>query len=237
MPALQARPPKPTIVIPVYPGVDLLDVTGPFEMFFWTEALNVQVVAEHKGLITCGSGLTLYVDKTFADADPADALWTPGGDPGALVAIMNDPKETYLNFLRQQAEPPAIVASVCEGALLLAAAGLLDGYAATTHWAFVPCLRERFPRVKVAAGHPRFVQDRDRLTGAGISSGLDEALALITLLLGGAAAEDVQRTTEYYPDPPVMASFPTPGECPLKNVKPKTDYGVSGWICGPDRSS
>jgi cyclohexyl-isocyanide hydratase len=224
---------KPTVVIPVYPGVDLLDVTGPFEMFYWTQALNVQVVAEHKGLITCGSGLTLYVDKTFAEAEPDAALWTPGGDPAALVAIMADPKQTYLRFLQGQARQAPIVASVCEGAILLAAAGLLDGYSATTHWAFVPCLKDRFPNVHVVDDHPRFVRDRNRLTGAGISSGLDEALELITILLGRAAAEDVQQTTEYFPHPPVKARFPTPVPCPLKDVQPRTDYGVSGWACAP----
>jgi transcriptional regulator GlxA family with amidase domain len=193
---------KATVVIPVYPGVDLLDVAGPFEMFYWTQALAVQVVAQHKGLITCGSGLTLYVDRTFAEAEPDAALWTPGGDPAALVAIMDDPKRTYLRFLQHQARQAPIVASVCEGALLLAAAGLLDGYSATTHWAFVPCLKDRFPKVKVVDDHPRFVRNRNRLTGAGISSGLDEALELVTILLGQAAAEDVQQTTEYFPAPP-----------------------------------
>ena len=232
MPSDTPTLPKATVVIPVYPGVDLLDVTGPFEMFYWTKALKVQVVAEHKGLITCGSGLTIYVDKTFAEADPGAALWIPCGDPGALVAIMEDPDQTYLGFLRKQADRAPIVASVCEGAMLLAAAGLLNGYSATTHWAFVPCLKARFPKVNVVGGHPRFVLDRKRLTGAGISAGLDEALELITILLGKAAAEDVQQTTEYFPQPPAVP-FPAPVPCPLDGVRPRTDYGVSGWSCAP----
>ena len=69
---------------------------------------------------------------------------------------------------------------MCEGAILLAASGLLDGYLMTTHWAFIPCLT-KFPKVKVAQGFPRFVLDRNRLTGGGISSGLDEAFKLVEL--------------------------------------------------------
>ena len=104
---------------------------------------------------------------------------------------MGDPGRSYLDFLIRQSQKARYVASVCEGALLLAAAGLLGGYAVTTHWAFVPCLTERFPDVKVVDGHPRFCLDRNRLTGGGISSGLDEALALIQLLKGTAVAQSV----------------------------------------------
>jgi transcriptional regulator GlxA family with amidase domain len=107
------------------------------------------------------------------------------------------------------------VCSVCEGALLLAAAGLLDGYEATTHWAFTACLTERFPKVKVAPGHPRFWLDRNRLTGGGISSGLDEALELIRILKGKDVAQLVQQTTQYYPEPPVQSEIPPAGACPL----------------------
>ena len=84
------------------------------------------------------------------------------------------------------------VCSVCEGALLLAAANQLDGYTVTTHWAFIPYLMEHHPEVKIADGHPRFVLDRNRLTGGGISSGLDEALKLIELLTDTATARRVQ---------------------------------------------
>ena len=94
--------------------------------------------------------------------------------------------------------------------MLLAAAGLLDNYQATTHWVFVACFPERFPKVIVAEGHPRFVLDRDRLTGGGISSGLDEALMLIQLSAGTVAAQDVQQSTQYYPNPPVSSSIPSP---------------------------
>ena len=91
--------------------------------------------------------------------------------------------------------------------MLFAASGLLDGYFATTHWAFLECFPALFPKVKIADGHPRFVLDRNRLTGAGISAGLDEALMLITLLGGTELAREVQQNTQYYPDPPVRSTI------------------------------
>ena len=98
--------------------------------------------------------------------------------------------------------------------MLLAAAGLLDGYEATTHWAFIACLK-RFKGVTVVEGHPRYHLDRDRLTGGGISSGLDESLRLIELLNGTAAAEQVQLMTQYYPSPPVGSAIPDTNDCAL----------------------
>ena len=104
--------------------------------------------------------------------------------------------------------------------MLFAASGLLDDHWATTHWAFLECFPTLFPKVKVADGHPRFVLDRNRMTGAGISAGLDEALMLITLLGGTELARQVQQNTEYYPDPPVRSAIPAAPQCPLTGVKP-----------------
>ncbi len=201
------------IGIPVYDQVDMLDVTGPFEMFDWA-GFEIDLLAEKPGMKRFRSkGFAFEVTKSFADARSYDAIWVPGGEPEALAAIIDDPKQTFINFLKAQVPAPPQkrwICSVCEGAMLLAAAGLLDGYNATTHWAFVPCFAERFPKVIVAEGHPRFVLDRDRLTGGGISSGLDEALMLIQLLQGTVAAQEVQQSTQYYPDPPVSSAIPPP---------------------------
>jgi len=205
------------IGIPVYGDVDALDVVGPWEFFGWAN-LDVELVAEEPGVVKCRNGLTMQVTKGFKDAGSYDVLWTPGGDPTALVRLMGDPKRVYLDFLVKQSADARIVASVCEGALLLAAAGLLDGYAATTHRAFIPCLTERFPKVRVVPGHPRFHLDRNRLTGGGVSSGLDEALELIRLLQGEAAAQNVQQMTQYYPKPPVTSQIPPATTCPLPPV-------------------
>ena len=201
------------IAIPVYDHVDMLDVTGPLEMFEWA-GFEIDLLAEHKGMKKFRSGFRFEVTKSFSDARAYDAIWVPGGDPKALAHIIDDPTQTYLNFLIAQAAGTKMVCSVCEGAMLLAAAGLLDGYYATTHWAFIPCFAERFRNVMVADGHPRFVLDRDRLTGGGISSGLDEALMLIQLLAGTVAAQQVQQQTQYYPNPPVDSAIPpAPSSC------------------------
>jgi cyclohexyl-isocyanide hydratase len=209
------------IGIPVYEGFDLLDVTGPWEMFHWaqqdkrTAGLSVQLVAEVPGVVACNGGLTINVKDGLAAAPQFDVLWTPGGAPDALHRLMYGAERSYLDFLTRQAAGAKWVCSVCQGALLLAQAGLLDGYSVTTHWAFVPCFLDRFPKVAIADGFPRYVQDRNRLTGGGISSGLDESLELIRLLYGEAVAEGVQQNTQYYPDPPVSSQIPQTNYCPV----------------------
>lgn len=199
--------------IPVYEGVDVLDVTGPFEMLDWA-GFDVHIAATRKGPIKCRGGMSILADHAFKDEPQYDVLWTPGGDPDSLSRLMYGRDQTYINYLKRQAASADIVASVCEGALLLAQAGLLDGYQMTTHWAFVPCMK-RFPKVTVVPGHPRYVWDRNRLTGGGISSGLDESLALIERVFGTAQAESVQQTTQYYPRPPVTSAIPDATSCPV----------------------
>ena len=205
------------IGIPVYDGVDLLDVAGPYEMFGWA-GLDVRLFAEKSGAIATRAGVVFQVSAEFAGAPAFDVLWTPGGDPAALARLMGDPRRVYLDFLIRQAAKAQYVCSVCEGALLVAAAGLLDGYEATTHWAFIPCLTERFPKVKVVDGNPRYCLDRNRLTGGGISSGLDEALELIQILKGTGTAQSVQQNTQYYPRPPVSSEIPVATSCPVPPV-------------------
>ncbi|HKF64368.1 MAG TPA: DJ-1/PfpI family protein [Dongiaceae bacterium] len=141
------------IGFPVYDGVNLLDLTGPCEMFSWTD-IEVRLFAGTPGLVICRGGLPIQVTAGFADAPDCEVIWVPGGEPDALARLMGDPARIYLDFLVRQSATARYVASVCEGALLLAAAGLLDGYEATTHWAFTPCFTERFPKVKVVAGIP-----------------------------------------------------------------------------------
>jgi transcriptional regulator GlxA family with amidase domain len=211
------------IGIPVYYGFDMLDVTGPWEMFYWAKLfaeaakdLEVYLCAETPGLILNNYGLGIDVTNSFAAAPQFDVLWVPGGAPDALAWLMyHEPGQTYLKFLQKQASGATYVCSVCEGAMLLAQAGLLDGYTVTTHWAFVPCFQQRFPKVQLADGFPRFQLDRNRLTGGGISSGLDESLELLTLLYGQGVAEIAQQNTQYYPDPPVSSAIPQTASCPV----------------------
>ncbi|MFI5001263.1 MAG: DJ-1/PfpI family protein, partial [Reyranellales bacterium] len=163
------------IGMPVYDGVDLLDMSGPFEMFHWA-GFEIDLLAAEPGTTTSGSGLTFSVPRGFSEARAYDAIWVPGGEPAALARLIGDPARTYLDFLAAEAGRVPMMCSVCDGAMLLAAAGLLDGYRATTHWEFLSCFPQRFPKVIAAPGHPRFVHDRDRLTAAGVAAGLDAAL-------------------------------------------------------------
>lgn len=219
------EPPPFNIAIPVYEGVDLMDVAAPYEIFnwmgtYWKErAVKVELVAAAPQVVSTRDGLKLTPDRTFDDfrkcSLQADLLWVPGGDPEKLQQMMGDPG--YLDFLRGQSEGASYVTSVCEGALLLASAGLLDGYSATTHWAFIPCLKA-FPEIKVADGYPRYVVDRNRVTGGGISSGLDEALELVALVSSEDVAKQVQLVTQYFPRPPFTGDIPGTDECPLKQL-------------------
>ena len=207
----------PRIVMPLYANVDMLDVCGPYEMFRWA-GFRIDLVAEEPGAVPfnvnkddsapVNAPVTLNVPSGLGAPQVSDALWVPGGSPSALKRIMADPNGPYLAFLRAQARQSRYVCSVCEGALLLAAAGLLDGHVVTTHWAFIPYLIQTFPKVTLADGHPRFHLDGNVLTGGGISSGLDEALQLITLLADEDTAQGAQQTTQYYPDPPVTSAIP-----------------------------
>ncbi len=197
--------------IPVYEGVNLLDVAGPLEMFSWVDkkkGLETVLLSIDGAPVTSLNGVRFDAQASFKATPKLDILWVPGGAPDALGKIMSDPSSPYLAYLRQVAKDAKWVCSVCEGALLLARAGLLDGHQATTHWAFVDCLR-RFPEIKVARGHPRFIQSGNRLTGGGISSGLDEALHLIAQLFDDATAADAQVTTQYFPVPPVAGKIPS----------------------------
>src|ERR1043166_352389 len=192
--------------IPVYPGVNMLDVMGPLEMFFWAgkrKDLQTVLISEEGEPVTAMNKVRFEVQASYGDAPTLDVVWVPGGDPEALAPMMRDPDGPYFNYLRQGAADAKWVCSVCEGALLLGRAGLLARHTVTTHWAFVACM-ERFPEVTVDKTNPRFVVSGNRLTGGGISSGLDESLKLISLLFDDDTAKRVQVTTQYFPKPPVM---------------------------------
>jgi len=203
--------------IPVYEGVNLLDVAGPYEMFKWVDSkkgLESIIVSADGRPVTTMNGVRFEAHASFAATPALDVLWVPGGDPKALGAIMSDPASAYLAYLCKVAPGAKWVCSVCEGALLLARAGLLKDHKATTHWAFVRCL-EKFPAIDVDKTHARFIVSGNRLTGGGISSGLDEALKLISLLFDEATAEGVQVATQYFPKPPVHGRIPDSQDCPV----------------------
>ena len=205
--------------IPIYEGVNLLDVAGPLEMFFWTsqetEDFQPVLVSQDGGAVTSANKVCFKAQASFADTPSLDVVWVPGGLPDALVRIMKDDKSPYLKYLRQVAANAKWVCSVCEGALLLAQAGLLEGHKATTHWRFVKCL-QRFHGIDVDTTYKRFLVSEKRLTGGGISSGLDESLQLVLLLFGEDVARSVQNTTQYFPKPPLPGELTDkPPDCKL----------------------
>lgn len=182
------------IVMLLYPRLTQLDLTGPFEVFARIEGASVQLVWKNLDPVADASGLRLSPTHTFDDCPPADLLFVPGG-PGQL-ALMED-AET-LGFLRRQANHAQTITSVCTGSLVLAAAGLLTGYRATSHWLSLPQLAH-FGCEPVAE---RVVRDRNRVTGAGVTSGIDFALTLAATLCGPQRAQEIQLSMEYDPAPP-----------------------------------
>lgn len=194
-----------TVCIPIFPSATILDIVGPYQVFSAVPGVTQYLVAASAAPVRTDEGMTIFPDFDF-DFDrcpPFDVLMVPGG-PGQ-VGAMEDP--AYVEFLRTRGAQARYVTSVCVGALLLARAGLLDGYRATTHWASLPCLA-LFPKVTVASGYPRYVVDRNRVTGGGVSSGIDEALEIVRILSGEDAAEQAQLLIQYAPDPPFRAGDP-----------------------------
>jgi transcriptional regulator GlxA family with amidase domain len=209
------------IVIPIYESVNLFDVSSGCEMFywmgyFWKERKVTLELVEAKGrTVKTHAGPRLVADSSFKDyrgdartgrpKKQAQLIWVPGASDDTTQKMMGD--GDYINFLREQAPGAEWVTSVCEGAMLLANAGLLEGYTATTHWSMIPCL-SKIKGVTVAQGFPRYCVDRNRVTGGGVSSGVDESLGIIQLIAGTAIAQQVQVVTQYFPKPPVDGTIP-----------------------------
>lgn len=188
------------VVMLLYPNLTQLDLTGPFEVFARFRELERHLVWKSLDPVTDSGGLRLLPSTTFADCPPADILFVPGG-PGQL-ALMED-GET-LDFLRRQAAGARYVTSVCTGSLVLAAAGLLTGRRATSHWLSLDQLA-LFGAEPVAE---RVVTDGDVVTGAGVTSGIDFALTLTAHIFGRARAERAQLFMEYDPAPPFPGGSP-----------------------------
>ncbi len=184
----------------VFPGITQLDLTGPYEVFSKVPGVDVCLYWKDLNTITIGSGLRLTPTCTFEDDARVDVLCVPGG--AGQVELMAD--DAVLNFLRQTAETSRYITSVCTGSLLLGAAGLLEGYRATTHWMAMDDLSV----LGAIAVRERVVCDRNRITGAGVTAGIDLALTVIAQLWGEPLARTVQLALEYDPQPPFTAGSP-----------------------------
>lgn len=185
----------------LYPGLTQLDLTAPFELMHRIPDAQVHLVWKDVQPVRADSGLGLLPTATFAGCPALDVLFVPGG-PGQ-VPLMADPE--VLGFLRERGRAARYVTSVCTGALLLGAAGLLDGYAATTHWAFV----ELLPRFGARPAPGRVVVDRNRITAGGVTAGLDFGLRIVAELAGERRAQAIQLGLEYDPEPPFRSGHPS----------------------------
>lgn len=195
------------IGIPLFDGADLLDVTAPMEVLeLLLPKPEIVLPSADGGSVTLAPKLTVRATHSFASCPEVDVLMVPGG-PG-LDARLKD--RDLLEFLRRRADEARWVTAVCAGSLLLAAAGLLDGHEATTHWASLPLL-ELFPEVTVVGkerGYPRYVRDGNRLTTGGVTSALDMSVFLAAELGGEQQAKNAELFLEYAPEPPFGVGNP-----------------------------
>jgi transcriptional regulator GlxA family with amidase domain len=192
------------IGIVLFDGVEELDAVGPWEVLTdWTlrhpeDGYAVCTLSRSGEAVRCAKGLVIGAGHSFQDAPALDVLLYPGGE-GTRPHLVD---ETQLQWVRQQRETAALMTSVCTGSLVYAAAGLLRGRPATTHWSCLELLSELDPSIDVR-GDERFVDDGDVVTAAGVSAGIDMALHLVARLAGTERARAVRREIQYDPAPPV----------------------------------
>lgn len=187
------------IAMLVYPRMTIMDLIGPHCMFGSLMGATIHIVAKSLDPVTSDAGLTIIPTATF-DTCPRDltVLFTPGGTDGTLAAA-SDPDT--LAFMADRGSRAKYVTSVCSGSLILGAAGLLKGYKATSHWS----CREALAGFGAIPTKARVVRDRNRITGAGVTAGLDFGLSMVAELRDQTYAECAQLMSEYDPDPPFNA--------------------------------
>jgi cyclohexyl-isocyanide hydratase len=188
----------------LYPGLTQLDLTGPLEVLKAVPETEVHLAWKALEPVFSESKLGLLPNVTLADCPKLDVLFVPGGR--GQMELMRDAE--VLSFLRTQGQGARYVTSVCTGALLLGAAGLLDGYEAATHWAFMDLL----PLFGARPVRRRVVVDRNRITGGGVTAGIDFGLLLASELAGPEKAKQIQLGIEYDPDPPFRSGHPDVAE-------------------------
>ena len=190
-----------TIGMILFDGMTQLDLTGPLEVFTRFPDTVVHLIAKENEPVQCDRGLAIIPDTSFKDC-PGNltVLFIPGG-PGVSGLLENT---SYINFIRSKKDSTYIT-SVCTGSLVLAACGLLKGFKATTHWLSLDLLK----RFNVELADKRVVIDRNRITGGGVTSGIDFALTLASILLGEEQAKEIQLMIEYNPHPPFNSGHPS----------------------------
>jgi len=184
----------------LFPNITQLDLTGPYVVFSRMPDTRVAVIAATPAPVRTEWGLTITPDAAFDVAPELDVLCVPGG--WGVNAMLED--APFLSFVRERAARARYVTSVCSGALLLGAAGLLRGYRATTHWMSVDLL----PQLGAIPLRERVVADRNRITAAGVTAGIDLGLVIASELFGEQTAQEIQLAIEYDPAPPFASGSP-----------------------------
>ena len=184
----------------LFPQLTQLDFTGPFEVLHRIPEARVHVLWKDLEPVPADSGLRIVPTTRIDDCPPLDIVFVPGGI--GQVELMADTQ--VLDFLETQAKSARYVTSACTGSLVLGAAGLLDGYDATTHWAY----SELLPIFGARHVRGRVVSDRGRITAGGVTSGIDLGLRIAAEVAGEDVAKAIQLSMEYDPAPPFRCGHP-----------------------------
>jgi cyclohexyl-isocyanide hydratase len=183
-----------------YPGMTALDIIGPQQVLSGLSGVKIHRIWKTLDPITTDDGMVIIPDTTFENCPTLDVICVGGGLRQA--AIVDDPE--VLDFFRKQGSTVKFITSVCGGSEFLAKAGLLEGYRAATHW----MAREQLAKLGVEVGTERVVIDRNRLTGGGVTAGIDFGLTLAAILCGEENAKLAQLLMEYDPAPPFDVGSP-----------------------------
>ena len=184
----------------VFPKVTQLDFTGPLQVFSGVPGAKVHLIWKRIEPVPTDTVMMLTPTITFADCPQLDVICVPGG--AGINDMVND--EEMLAFLRKQAGAAKYVTSVCTGSLVLGAAGLLNGYHAATHWSAM----EYLSAFGATPTKTRVCADRNRITGGGVTAGIDFALTVVSVLVDRKTAEAIQLGIEYNPAPPFNSGSP-----------------------------
>ena len=195
------------IAIPLFERLTALDAIGPYEVLSRLPGAEVLFVAAEPGSKRTDTGaLALTADRSLSEVPQPDIIVVPGGR-----GTRDQPHDELLAWIQQAHETSRWTTSVCTGALLLGAAGILGGLRATTHWLFFDRLREFGAEPTLE----RAVEQGKVITAAGVSSGIDMALRLVQLIAGDEVAQAVQLSIEYDPQPPLDAGSPAKAPQPI----------------------
>lgn len=201
------------IAIGLYPGFTALDFVGPYQVLVEVPGADVVLCAERAGRVSDDKDLLhLQVERSFDDVPDPDVLLVPGG-PGTRVIAASE-GGAILDWIRRAHEQTTYTCSVCTGALLLGAAGLLRGLSATTHWAFYDLLRA----YGAEPTEQRVVHQGRVVTAAGVSAGIDLALDLVARLHGNEIAQAIQLGIEYDPQPPFDSGAPSKADPVIRQL-------------------